>query len=462
MNVRKGWLSTLASLLLLSISLELCAAPQIETWVSSKGTPVLFVSAPDLPMLDVRITFQAGSDRDRGQWGLASLTAGLLDQGAGDWNADLIADRLARVGAELSIDAQRDMASVSLRTLTRQAALRQAVETVALVIAKPTFAQEDIGRVRANVITGLNRDDQDPGTIGQKAIYQLIFGDHPYATDPAGTLDTLSSLVRQGLVNFHSKYYVTRNAVIAMVGDLSRSQAEELAEILTQDLAEGEKALPVPPVPDLTTSTTRQISFPSSQTHVYIGQAGMKRTDPDYFPLYVGNHILGGSGLVSLLMDEVREKRGLSYSVYSYFLPLSERGPFLASLSTKNDQARLAREVLMATIERFRTQGPSQTELVAAIQNITGGFPLRIAGNGKIAQYLAMIGFYELPLDYLDKFKEKVSAVTAEAIRDAFQRRIDPQHFATVVVGPEVVAGAEAELGPLPFQGQVSAMPAVK
>ena len=165
----------------------------------------------------------------------------------------------------------------------------------------------------------------------------------------------------------------------------------------------------------------------------------MTRTDPDYFPLYVGNHILGGSGLVSLLMDEVREKRGLSYSVYSYFLPLAERGPFLAGLATKNDQGPQARNVLMATIQRFRDEGPSQEELEAAVKNITGGFPLRIAGNRKIAQYLAIIGFYGLPLDYLDRFNERVRAVTVEAIRDAFQRRIDPSHFTTVIVGPATI-----------------------
>jgi zinc protease len=171
----------------------------------------------------------------------------------------------------------------------------------------------------------------------------------------------------------------------------------------------------------------------------------MTRTDPDYFPLYVGNHILGGSGLVSLLMDEVREKRGLSYSVYSYFLPMAERGPFLAGLSTKNDQGQQAREVLMDTIERFRAQGPTQEELAAAIKNITGGFPLRIAGNGKIAQYLAMIGFYNLPVDYLDRFNERVEAVTATAIRDAFQRRIDPARFTIVIVGPDGTALAGRE-----------------
>jgi zinc protease len=185
-----------------------------------------------------------------------------------------------------------------------------------------------------------------------------------------------------------------------------------------------------------------QIDFPSSQTHLYAGQPGMSRGDPDYFPLYVGNHILGGSGLVSILMHEVREKRGLSYSVYSYFAPMAERGPMILGLQTKNTQADEARGVLLDTLQRFVDQGPTDDELEAAVKNITGGFPLRIASNSNIVQYLAMIGFYDLPLDYLDQFTGRVSAVTKEQIRDAYQRRVHPDRLAVVLVGgdPEPVA----------------------
>lgn len=434
-----------SGLLLLVGSTLLQATPQIQTWKTPAGVPVLFVAAPDLPMLDVRIAFQAGSARDNGQSGLASLTADLLDQGAGEWDANAIAERLEAVGAEMSIEAQRDMASASLRSLTQQPALNQALETLALVISQPRFAEADFERMRANILTSLSRDEQDPGTLGQKAIYRSIYGDHPYATEPSGTRESVAALSREDLARFHKRHYVASNAVVALVGAVRRPEAEAIATQLTAGLAQGEPLPPLPPVADPPSAVLESIAFPSTQTHVFTGQPGMKRTDPDYFTLYVGNHILGGSGLVSLLMEEVREKRGLSYSVYSYFLPLAERGPFIAALSTKNDQGQGAREVLMATIERFRTQGPTPEELTAAIKNITGGFPLRIAGNGKIAQYLAMIGFYGLPLDYLDRFNDRISAVTAEDIRDAFQRRIDPARFATVMVGPAVKAPAQAQ-----------------
>ena len=427
----------------LTLSPPLLATPTIDTWKTSKGSKVLFVAAPDLPMLDLRIVFPAGSARDQGRPGLASLTADLLDQGAGEMDADSIAERLEAVGAELGIEAQRDLVAISLRTLTREPGLDQSLETLAQIISRPRFAPADFARVRANALVSLNRDDQDPATLGQKAFYRSLYGDHPYASDPAGTPESLATLTPEDLSAFHARHYVSLNAVIAMVGALSREQAVAIAERVTAGLAPGEPASPLPGVPNSLTGNLVRINFPSTQTHVFTGQAGMTRTDPDYFPLYVGNHILGGSGLVSQLMEEVREKRGLSYSVYSYFLPLAERGPLLSGLSTKNDQGQHAREVLMATIQRFRDQGPSQEELEAAVKNITGGFPLRIAGNRKIAQYLALIGFYGLPLDYLDRFNDRVSAVTVDAIRDAFQRRIDPSGFTTVIVGPETSVPAQ-------------------
>jgi zinc protease len=188
-------------------------------------------------------------------------------------------------------------------------------------------------------------------------------------------------------------------------------------------------------VAPLMKAVVERISFPSTQSHLYLGQPGMQRGDADYFPLYVGNHILGGSGLVSQLSEEVREKRGLSYSVYSYFLPMRQPGIFQLALQTKNEQAGEALAVLRATLQRFVDEGPSEEELKAAKQNITGGFPLRISSNKKIIEYLAVIGFYDLPLDYLDRFNERVAAVTRAQIREAFKRRVDPARLVTVQVG---------------------------
>jgi zinc protease len=411
------------------------ASPAIQSWDSPSGARVLFVQAAELPMVDVRVVFDAGSARDGARSGLAGMTAAMLSQGAGDWDADALAERIESVGARLSASADRDMATVSLRTLTRQPAMDTAVETLATVLSAPTFNANDLERVRRNQLVSLRQDEESPRTVGQKALYRKVFGDHPYGTDPGGTAETISALSREDLIAFHRDYYTSANAVVAIVGALERAQAEALAERITAGLPRGARPAPLPSVADLSQGIVEQIAFPSSQTTVIAGQPGMRRGDPDYFVLYVGNHILGGSGLVSLLMEEIREKRGLSYSTYSYFQPLAQPGPFLMGLQTKNDQAGQAREVMLDTLRRFIANGPTAAELTAAKKNITGGFPLRVASNSDIVAYLAMIGFYGLPLDYLDRFTARIEAVTAEQIRDAFSRRLDPDRLAIVVVG---------------------------
>lgn len=426
----------LAALLVWLPLSALAATPSIQTWETPNGARVLFVAAPDLPMVDVRVDFAAGSARDGAQHGLAAMTAGMLKQGAGEWDADAIAERLDAVGAQLSTGVDRDRAHVSGRSLTSEPAYTRLIETFAAVVAHPGFSESDLARLRENRLTALRRDEQDPGTVGQKAVHRLIFGDHPYAVDPSGAADAVAGLKRDDLVTFHRRYYTAANAVVSIVGALERDEAERLAARIMGEVPRGGPVAAVPPVAELDRAVVEALPFPSSQAHVYIGQPGMRRGDPDYFPLYVGNHILGGSGLVSLLAEEVREQRGLSYSVYSYFLPLVERGPFLMGLQTKAEQAAEARAVLLDTVKRFIDEGPSEEELSAAVKNITGGFPLRIASNSKIVGYLAMIGFYRLPLDHLDRFNERVSAVTAAQIRDAFARRIHLDRLAVVTVGP--------------------------
>jgi len=411
------------------------AVPEIQTWRTSNGAKVLFVAAPSLPMLDVRVAFAAGSAYDGAQPGVATLTASLLTQGAGPWDADTLAERIDNVGATLTSGADRDMAWVSVRTLTRPPALDVAIDTLAQVLAAPRFAPEDVARVRENHLVALRQAEQDPATVGNKALYRAVFGDHPYASDPDGTAASVAALQPEDARAFHRRYYVAANATLAVVGALDRPAAAALAERLLAGLPRGTVPPPVPPVPALASGTTVTIAFPSSQTHLYAGLPGMRRNDPDYYPLYVGNHILGGSGLVSLLMEEVREQRGLSYSVYSYFQPLAQPGPFVLGLQTKNDQAAAAQAVLLRTLERFIEHGPTVAELEAARQNLTGGFPLRIASNAKIVAYLTAIGFYDLPLDHLARFTARIAAVTAEQIRDAFRRRVDPRHLVVVRVG---------------------------
>ncbi len=447
-SMQRGWNLLLAGVLLLVTG---CAALQpretplitgtgqaethIQHWLTSNGARVYFVHAPELPMLDVRVVFDAGSARDNGQPGVALLANGLMDQGAGDLDADAIARNLEGLGARMSNGSARDMAWLTLRSLSEPQLLQPALEVFTKVLSQPRYAAGDFERERQRLLVGLQQEDQQPGEVAEKAFYRALYGDHPYASPESGTQASVRKLQREDLQAFYRQYYVARNAVVALVGDIDRAAAERIAEQLTGGLASGEPAAPLPEVPSLTAPVTERITHSSTQSTVLMGEPGMTRTDPDYFILYVGNHVLGGGGLVSRISEEVREKRGLSYSAYSYFLPMGRKGPFQLGLQTRNDQTDDALQVLRDTLERYREEGPTEEELLAAKRNITGGYPLRIDSNSKIVEYLAMIGFYDLPLDYLDSFNSRVEAVTREQVRDAFQRRVHPDRMATIVVG---------------------------
>ena len=413
------------------------AMPAIQHWQTDNGARVYYVPAPELPMVDVRMVFSAGSARDAGQPGLARMTNHLLDQGAAGLSADAIADTLEGLGAELDSGALRDMAWVALRSLSTPQHFDPAVEVMGKVLAQPDFNRADFERERERTLVSLRHSEQQPSKVANYRFYASVYGEHPYATRPIGNAESLQAMKVKDLRAFHGQYYVARNAVIAIVGDIDRKAAEELAAGLAGRLPEGRRAPPVPSVPALEAAIEESVSRPSTQTHVRMGAPGMHRGDPDYFTLYVGNHILGGGGLVSRLFREVREERGLSYSVNSHFSPMAQDGPYTFSLQTRNDQTGEALQVLRDTLREFHDKGPTAEELVAAKKNITGGFPLRVDSNSKIVEYIAMIGFYDLPLDYLETFNDRVMAVTGEQIRDAYQRRVPLDSMATVIVGGE-------------------------
>ena len=327
------------------------------------------------------------------------------------------------------------MSVVSLRTLTDKKLLGEALDTFATVLQQPTFPAAALERVRNQLLIGLQDEEQSPGAIAERAFYRALYGNHPYAAPSDGSSDSVKALTRDDVVNFYRRYFVARNAVVAIVGAVDRAQAERIAEQLTQRLPAGEAAPALPAVTQLAQAQTLHIPHPSTQTHILMGQPGMRRSDPDYFPLYVGNFILGGSGFTSRITTEIREKRGLAYSAYSYFLPMRQEGPFMLGLQTRNASADEALKVQHTTLEQFVKEGPTAKELEAAKRNLTGGFALNIDSNSDIVGYLAMIGFYRLPNDYLDTFIAHVNAVTLEQIRDAFSRRIVPDRMVTVTVG---------------------------
>ncbi|MGE0485086.1 MAG: M16 family metallopeptidase [Gammaproteobacteria bacterium] len=419
----------------------LAAMPDIAHWTTANGARVYFVAAPEIPMVDARVVFAAGSARDDGRPGLAELTNDLLREGAGERDADAFSSALGATGARLSNGSLRDMAYVEVRTLAEPRYAEPALALLADAIARPRFDAAAVDRVKGRALVALRHREQSPESIAEDTFYSEIYGKHPYASVPDGTPESVTALTRDDIAAFHQRYYVAQNAVIAIVGDVDRARAEAIAETLSAGLIKGQRAPTLPAVPT-TTAHERRVDYPSIQSHVRVGLPGMRRGDPDYFPLLVGNHALGGNSLVSILFREIRNKRGLSYSAYSYFVPMAVEGPFVAMLQTDRAQEAEAVAVLRQTLAGFIADGPPAGDLEAAKQNLVGGFPLRIDSNDKIVEYIAMIGFYDLPLDYLEQFTRKVAAVTAADVRDAFARRVPLDGLVTVVVGR-----AEAEDG---------------
>lgn len=415
-------------------SATVLAGPHIEQWQTSNGARVYFVAAPEIPMIDTRVVFAAGSARDGAQAGVASLTNGLLNEGAGELDANAFNDALSATGAVLGHGAERDMAFASLRTLAEGEHARRALELFVLALAKPRFDQSAIDRDKARTLVALKHKEQSPDAIAEDVFYASLYPGHPYGSPPEGTHASVTALSREDIRAFHARYYVARNAVIAIVGATDKAGASAIAEQLSQALPTGERAVALPAVA-LPKAETKHVEFPSIQSHVMLGMPGVSRGDPDYFALLVGNHALGGNGLVSILFDEVRDKRGLSYSVSSYFIAMAQAGPFVAQLQTDRKQQDEALQVLHDTIGRFVEQGPPAGTIEAARSNLIDGFPLRVASNRQIAEYIAMIGFYDLPLDYLDSFTAKVAAVTPAAVKDAFTRRLPLKQLTSVVVG---------------------------
>jgi zinc protease len=411
------------------------AAPKIENWTTANGLRVYYVHEPELPMVDLRLAFDAGSARDGAKPGLAMLTNSMLDKGAAGLSEDQLAEQFESIGAGFGSGTSMDMASVSLRTLTLEKEQKAALDTWLKVLSKPDFPQKDFERVQKLTLVGLQAEKQDPASLGSKAFYKALYGDHPYGQPENGTEESIPALKIDDLKAFYQQYYVAKNGLLAIVGAVDRKQAEALAEQVAAVLPTGEAAAPIPEVKPLTEAKTVKIPYPSAQSHILLGQIGDKRGDADYFTLYMGNQVLGGSGFTSRLMKEVRDARGLSYSVGSYFAPFAQLGVFEVSLQTKKAQTEDALKVVREVLAKFQKAGPTSEELEAAKKDITGGFPLRTANNSQIVEYVGIIGFYKLPLDYLDTFTGKINALSREQIADAFTRRVQPDKMVTVIVG---------------------------
>ena len=407
----------------------------IQHWESKNEARIYFIENHDLPIVDINVDFRAGSVKDTKQKsGLASLTNHMMVLGSGGVNEEDLANQFIDLGAQLNSSFDQDKSGFSVRTLTEKRS--EAIDLLTLVLHKPNFDKDILEREKKRYIASISQSETMPGPIASKAFNKALYGEHPYGLSSSGEVQTIRKISKKDLNNFYKNNYFSNELSIVIVGDISRNEAEELGNKISSGFTQSKIASPIPLVKEVKGQDIK-ISHPAKQAHLYYGAPIIKRGDPDFLALYLGNYILGGGGFVSRLTQVIREDRGLAYSVYSYFMPYIEKGPFQIGVQTKKNQVGQAKKLIDKTVAEFIKNGPKSQELKRAKDFMIGGFPLKLDSNKSILEYVSMMAFYKYPLDYLDTFTDKIDKITSEEIKSAFQRRVDMSKFSTVIVGGE-------------------------
>ncbi|MQG92375.1 pitrilysin family protein [Pseudomonas sp. MN1F] len=409
----------------------------IQNWTTAEGARVLFVEARELPMFDLRVTFAAGSSQDGNTPGLATLTNAMLNEGVAGKDVTAIAEGFEGLGADFGNGSYRDMAVASLRSLSAKDKREPALKLFAEVTGKPTFPEDALKRIKNQLLAGFEYEKQNPGKIAGKALFSKLYGDHPYAQPSDGSAESVPGITLEQLRAFHAKAYTAGNAVIALVGDLSREEAEAVAAQVSAALPKG-PALAAPAQPVEPKAGVTHIDFPSKQTHLMLAELGIDRQDPDWPALSLGNQILGGGAFGTRLMSEVREKRGLTYGVYSVFSPMQVRGPFMINLQTRAELSEGTLKLVRDILADYLKSGPTQQELDDAKRELAGSFPLSNASNASIVGQLGAIGFYNLPLTWLEDFMQQSQALTVDQVKAAMNKHLAADKLVIVTVGPKV------------------------
>ena len=415
----------------------------IEKLDSYKGAKAYLVQTKALPMVDIEVSIDAGDRYDpAGKSGLADMVAGLMNYGVKSEKGVLteaqIADEIADLGANIGLSVSGERAILRIRSLSRKDLRDRAVQLAAAMLSAPTYDSKIVEREKQRTITSLLEAETKPEFVLERRFKKSVYGNYPLADSP--TVKSVAAVSVNDLVQFHKQFYRGDRMIVSIVGDVDRAQAEEIVKALLKQIpASGQ---PIAKLPELERSPVEplaqreiQIPFDSQQAHIAMGMTAVARNNPDYFPLLVGNYVLGGGGFVSRLMAEVREKRGLAYSVFSYFIPGKENGIFQAGLQTKSDQAALALEVMSSTTAQFIADGPTPSELMAAKANLVNGYPLRIDNNRKLLDNVSSIAWNDLPLDTMDVWAKQVEAVTLEQVNAAFQKYLAMDRMKIVVLG---------------------------
>ena len=432
-----------ACLLGLGVLSNAYAILPIEKLDSYKGAQAYLVQTKALPMVDIEVSIDAGDRYDpAGKSGVADMVAGLMNYGArgdkGLLTEAQIADEIADLGANIGLSVGGERAILRIRSLSRKDLRDRAVQLAAAMLSAPTYDPKIIEREKQRTITSLREAETKPEFVLERRFKKSVYGNYPLANSP--TVQSVGAVNASDLRQFHKQFYRGDRMIVSIVGDVDRAQAAEIVQTLLKQIPQSGQ--PIAKLPDLQRSPIEtlaqreiQIPFDSQQAHIAMGMTAVARNNPDYFPLLVGNYILGGGGFVSRLMSEVREKRGLAYSVFSYFAPGKENGIFQAGLQTKNDQATLALDVMSTTIAQFIADGPTPSELEAAKSNLINGYPLRIDNNRKLLDNVSSIAWNDLPLDTMEIWTKQVEAVTLEQVKASFQKYLAMDRMKIVVLG---------------------------
>ncbi|MGL5471123.1 MAG: M16 family metallopeptidase, partial [Shewanella sp.] len=341
------------------------------------------------------------------------------------------------IAANISSSSGQESASIGLRSLSKSNNLKQAVMLVNEALTQPRFDAAVFERIKKQAITALQQQESTPDFIADRALTRLMYPQHPYGRSANVSVESIRSVSLDDIRAFYRSHYGQNNAIVAIVGDVNRNQAQQMVQGMLQNLPKQvslEKSVPTVP---RVAAQHKNIPFAGEQAQVLLGTPLIKRHDSDYYPLIVGNYILGGGGFDSRLMKELRDRHGYTYGVYSSLEPSTEAGPFGVSFSTQKKNTRLALMATRVVIEQFVAKGPTEEELKQAKANIMGSFPLRFDSNGKLVNYLSLIGTHQLPSDYLEVYPKAIAAVTTEQVKEVWQRRVHFPDLNSVVVGAQ-------------------------
>ncbi|WP_439124108.1 M16 family metallopeptidase [Marivita sp.] len=420
------------------IALMLAATPlraeiDITEVTSPDGINAWLVEEQSIPFVALELRFKGGASLDLpGKRGATNLMVGLLEEGAGDLDARAFAEKAESLAASFDFDVGDDAVSISARFLTENK--DEALALLRDAITQPRFDQAAIERVKAQIVSVIRSDAQDPDTIVGAEFDRMLFGDHPYGSAIEGSEDSVAALTQEDLVEAYKGALARDRVYVGAAGDIS---AEELAALLDKLLSDlPETGTPQPADIEVTTDAgVTVVPFDVPQSVAIFGHEGIARDDPDFFAAYVLNEILGGGGFEARLMEEVREKRGLTYGVYSYLVPKDQAALYLGRVSSANNRIAEAIEVIRDEWTKMAENGVTQDELDSAKTYLTGAYPLRFDGNGPIANILVGMQMDDLPIDYVNTRNAQVEAITLDDIKRVAARVLKPEALRFVVVG---------------------------